>query len=217
MVRLGPTSYTIVGVVKDVLMQSPYAPISPTIFYVLTEPGNFVIIKIDPGASASQAVKKIQSVFERYNPAAPFIFTFADEDFAKKFGNEERIARLATIFATLAIVISCLGLFGLSAFMAERRTKEIGIRKVLGATVYVLWRMLSGEFVLLVVVSCCIAIPITWHFLYKWLLQFDYRISISWMVFLSVAVGALTLALLTVSFQAIRAALANPVTSLRSE
>lgn len=198
-------------------MQSPYAPVSPTIFYVLTEPGNFVIVKIAPGASASAAMKKIQSVYERYNPAAPFICTFADEDFAKKFGNEERIARLATIFATLAIVISCLGLFGLSAFMAERRTKEIGIRKVLGATVYVLWRMLSGEFVVLVVISCCIAIPLTWHFLDKWLQQFDYRISISWVLFLVVGMGALLLALATVSYQAVRAALANPVKSLRSE
>jgi len=217
MVRLGTKDFTILGVVKDVLMQSPYAPVSPTIFYVLTEPGNFVIVKIAPGASASQAMKKIQSVFERYNPAAPFICTFADEDFAKKFGNEERIARLATIFATLAIIISCLGLFGLSAFMAERRTKEIGIRKVLGATVYVLWRMLSSEFVVLVVLSCCIAIPITWHFLDKWLQQFDYRIRISWVLFLVVGMGALLLALATVSYQAVRAALANPIKSLRTE
>jgi ABC-type antimicrobial peptide transport system permease subunit len=217
-VRLhGKKDFTVLGVVKDVIMQSPYQAIPPTIFYVLAEPGNFVIVKIAPNVSASAAMKKIQSTFERYNPAAPFMYTFADEDFAKKFGDEERIARLAAIFATLAILISCLGLFGLASFLAEQRTKEIGIRKVLGATVFILWRMLSREFVLLVVVSCCIAIPLTWHFLDSWLQQFEYRISISWMLFLVVGMGALLLALATVSYQAVRAALANPVKSLRSE
>jgi len=198
-------------------MQSPYQSIPPTIFYVLAEPGNFVVVKIAPNVSASAAMKKIQSTFERYNPAAPFICTFADEDFAKKFGDEERIGRLAAVFATLAILISCLGLFGLASFLAEQRTKEIGIRKVLGATVFILWRMLSREFVVLVVISCCIAIPMTWYFLDKWLQQFDYRIRISWALFLVVGMGALLLALITVSYQAVRAALANPVKSLRSE
>jgi ABC-type antimicrobial peptide transport system permease subunit len=217
MVRINKKDFAILGVVKDIIMQSPYGPIPPTIFYVLSEPGNFVDIKIAPLVSASAAMKKIQSVFERYNPAAPFVFTFADEEYSKKFGDEERIARLAAVFATLAIFISCLGLFGLASFMAEQRTKEIGIRKVLGATVFILWRMLSKEFVVLVVVSCFIAIPLTWHFLDKWLQQFDYRISISWALFLVVGMGALLLALATVSYQAVRAALANPVKSLRSE
>jgi ABC-type antimicrobial peptide transport system permease subunit len=208
--------FTVLGVVKDVIMQSPYSPVTPTIFYILPEPGNFVIVKIAPNASASAAMKKIQAVFERYNPSAPFIYTFADEDFSKKFGDEERIGRLAAVFATLAIIISCLGLFGLASFLAEQRTKEIGIRKVLGASVYTLWRMLSREFVVLVIISCCIAIPLTWHFLDKWLHQFDYRIRISWLLFLAVGMGALLLALATVSYQAVRAALANPVRSLRS-
>jgi len=209
--------FTILGVVKNVVMQSPYARVQPMIFYVLKEPGNFVVVKISPQAGVSTAMKKITEVFTRYNPAAPFMYTFASEDFAKKFGDEERIARLAAVFATLAILISCLGLFGLASFLAEQRTKEIGIRKVLGATVYILWRMLSKEFVLLVVASCCIAIPLTWYYLDKWLQQFDYRISISWILFAIVGAGALLLALATVSFQAIRAALANPVKSLRSE
>jgi len=209
--------YAILGVVKNVIMQSPYAQVPPTIFYVLAEPGNFVVVKIAPQVSAGKAMKKITEVFTRYNPAAPFMYTFVSDDFAKKFGDEERIGRLAAVFATLAILISCLGLFGLASFLAEQRTKEIGIRKVLGASVFILWRMLSKEFVVLVIFSCCIAIPLTWHFLDKWLQQFDYRISISWVLFAAVGLGALLLALATVSFQAIRAALANPVKSLRSE
>jgi len=210
-------TYTIVGVVKDVIMQSPYARVQPTIFYVLPEPGNFVNIKIAPDVSAAGAMKKIREVFERYNPAAPFIFNFAGEEYAKKFGDEERIARLAAVFATLAIFISCLGLFGLASFMAEQRTREIGIRKVLGASVFILWRMLSKEFVVLVLLSCCIAIPVAWHFLDQWLGQFDYRIRITGNIFALVGAGALLLALATVSFQSIKAALANPVKSLRSE
>jgi len=216
-VRMGEKAYTVVGVVKDVIMQSPYTPVQPTVFYVLPDPGNFVNVKIAPNVSAGSAMKKIRSVFERYNPAAPFIFKFADEEFAKKFGDEERIARLAAVFATLAIFISCLGLFGLASFMAEQRTKEIGIRKVLGASVFILWRMLSKEFVVLVLLSCCIAIPLAWHFLDKWLGQFDYRIRITWNLFALVGSGALLLAVATVSFQSIRAARANPVKSLRSE
>ncbi|HVU59120.1 MAG TPA: ABC transporter permease [Puia sp.] len=217
MIRVHKKDFTVLGVVKDIIMQSPYATVPPTLFSILGEPGNFVVVKIAPNVSAGDAMKKIRSVFERYNPAAPFIYTFADEDFARKFGDEERIGRLAAVFATLAILISCLGLFGLASFMAEQRTKEIGIRKVLGATVFILWRMLSREFVLLVVISCCIAIPLTWHILDKWLRQFNYRISISWVLFLVVGMGALLLALVTVSYQAVRAALANPVKSLRSE
>ncbi len=216
-VRWDKKDFTVVGVIRDLIMQSPYRSIQPMIFYVLPESGNFVNIKIAPHVSPASAMKKIQEVFERYNPAAPFIYQQVDKEFAKKFGDEERIARLATVFASLAIFISCLGLFGLAAFMAEQRTKEIGIRKVLGASVYILWRLLSKEFVVLVLLSCCIAIPLAWYFLGNWLQQFDYRIRITGSIFALVATGALLLALATVSYQSIRAALANPVKSLRSE
>jgi ABC-type antimicrobial peptide transport system permease subunit len=131
--------------------------------------------------------------------------------------NEERISSLATLFAVLAVFISCLGLFGLASFVAEQRTKEIGIRKVLGASVSTLWRMLSREFVALVVASCVIAIPLAAWFMKGWLEQFQYRIGLSWPVFALAALGAVTITLVTVSFQAIRAAAANPVSSLRSE
>ena len=216
-VRAMNKRYTVVGVVKDLIMQSPYRSVQPMIFYLLYEPGNFVDIRIAPHVNSGVAMKKIQEVLERYNPAAPFTYKLAGEEFARKFGDEERIARLAAVFASLAIFISCLGLFGLAAFLAEQRTKEIGIRKVLGASVYILWRMLSKEFVALVLLSCCLAIPLAWYFLDKWLQQFDYRIRITGSIFALVGTGALLLALATVSYQSIRAALANPVKSLRSE
>ena len=138
-------------------------------------------------------------------------------EYAKKFSNEERIGNLARFFAILAIFISCLGLFGLSSFVAEQRTKEIGVRKVLGATVFNLWKMLSKDFVALVIVSCLIAIPIAWYFLNRWLQNYNYRTQISWWIFAAAGAGALVITLLTVSFQAIKAAIANPVEALRSE
>jgi ABC-type antimicrobial peptide transport system permease subunit len=216
-VTVAKKSYTVVGVIKDLIMQSPYRSVQPMIFYVLSEPGNFVDIRIASHVNPGAAIKKIQEVLDRYNPAAPFIYKFAGEEFARKFGDEERIARLAAVFASLAIFISCLGLFGLAAFLAEQRTKEIGIRKVLGASVYILWRMLSKEFVALVLLSCCIAIPLAWYFLDKWLQQFDYRIRITGSIFALVGMGALLLALATVSYQSIRAAMASPASSLRTE
>ena len=140
-----------------------------------------------------------------------------DTEYAEKFSAEERIGNLASFFAALAIFISCLGLFGLASFVAEKRTKEIGIRKVLGATIYNLWKMLSKEFVILVVVACAIAVPLAYYFLNNWLDNYEYRTAISWWVFAIAIGGALLITLLTVSFQAIKAAVANPVKSLRTE
>ena len=147
----------------------------------------------------------------------PFSYTFNDEEYAKKFADEERMGKLATFFTVLAIFISSLGLFGLAAFVAEQRKKEIGVRKVLGASTYRLWQMLSTEFALLVIVSCFIAIPLAWYYSDNWLKQYDYRTSLSGWVFVASGAGALVITLITVSFQSIRAALANPVKSLRSE
>jgi ABC-type antimicrobial peptide transport system permease subunit len=150
-------------------------------------------------------------------PGVPFDYKFVDEDFGNKFKVEERIGQLASYFAILAIFISCLGLFGMASFVAEQRTKEIGIRKVLGASVITVWRLLSKEFVLLVIISSILATPIAWYYLENWLTNYDYRIAISWQVFLIAGSGALIITLLTVSFQAIKAAIANPVKSLRTE
>lgn len=166
--------------------------------------------------NAQDAMAKIEKVFKKYNPAFPFQASFVDDEFAKKFGNEKRIGTLAAFFAMLAIIISCLGLFGLASFVAEQRTKEIGIRKVLGASVSNLWKMLSRDFVILVVVSCVIAIP-PYYYLNIWLQIYEYRTNIPWWIFATSCFGALIITILTVSFQAIKAALMNPVKSLRTE
>lgn len=209
--------YTVLGVVKDVIMTSPYDPVPRTIFYILPEPGNFINIKLNPALGTSEALKKIAGAFQKHNPAAPFEYKFADDEYAKKFGEEERIGKLATFFAALAILISCLGLFGLASFMAEQRTKEIGIRKVLGASAFNLWRMLSKDFAILVLLSCCIATPLAWYFLQQWLEKYEYHTTITWWIFGGVGAGAMLIALLTVSYQSTKAALSNPVKSLRSE
>ena len=163
------------------------------------------------------ALARIETVFKKYNPASPFEYKFTDDEYANKFSDEERIGNLSTFFAILAIIISCLGLFGLASFVAEQRTKEIGVRKVLGASIVNLWQMLSKEFVLLTAISCLIAIPVAWYFLHQWLQRYTYRTNISWWIFIVAGLGALMITLLTVSIQAIRAAVANPVKSLRTE
>jgi ABC-type antimicrobial peptide transport system permease subunit len=216
-IRHDNKTYTVIGVVKDMIMRSPYDPVPPTIFGILHEGGNIINIKIKPDISISAALQQIEQVFKKYNPAAPFEYSFVDQEYAKKFGDEERIAKLSAVFAGLAILISCLGLFGLASFMAEQRTKEIGIRKVLGASVFNLWRMLSKDFVALVLLSCCIAVPVAWYFLHQWLQRFEYRTSISVWIFFGVGAGAIFIALSTVSYQAVKTALSNPVKSLRAE
>ncbi|MEO6328451.1 MAG: FtsX-like permease family protein, partial [Ginsengibacter sp.] len=209
--------HVIVGVIKDMVMESPFKPTIPTVFHLSPDWVRLIIVKIKTGIPLREALVKIEPVFKKYNPASPFEFKFTDEEYAQKFSDEERIGNLATFFAILAIFISCLGLFGLASFIAEQRTKEIGIRKVLGASVINLWQMLSKDFVFLVVLSCFIAIPIAYYFLSEWLQSYDYRTKISWWIFVAAGIGALTITLLTVSFQAIKAAIANPVKSLRTE
>lgn len=209
--------YKVIGVVEDLVTQSPYEPAKQTIFFLNYKRLNTVNIKIKPSASASAAAARIESVFKKYDPENLFQYAFADQEYARKFSDEERIARLTTLFAILAVMISCLGLFGLASFVAEQRTKEIGIRKVLGASVAGLWALLSREFLLLVLISCLIAGPVAWYFMNGWLEKYTYRTEISWWIFAVSALGAILVTLVTVSFQAIKAALLNPVRSLRSE
>lgn len=213
------TYFQVIGVIKDMVMESPYEPIKPTVFYVKPINGktNWVNIKINPAISISQALPKIEAVFKKIVPSVPFDYKFVDEEYNAKFKAEERIGKLATFFAILAIFISCLGLFGLASFVAEQRTKEIGIRKVMGATVANLWQLLSKDFVVLILISCLIAAPVAYYFMNEWLQKYTYRTEISWWIFAASAAGALMITLLTVSFQAIKAALMNPVKSLRSE
>jgi ABC-type antimicrobial peptide transport system permease subunit len=210
-------SSTIIGVVKDMLMQSPYKPVKQSIYYLEYKTPNWINLKLNPNKSASESIAKIGSIFKKHISSAPFEYKFADEEFAAKFKMEEQIGKLALFFAILAIFISCLGLFGLASFVAEQRTKEIGIRKVLGATVVNLWTLLSKDFVLLVIISVFIATPIAYLFMNDWLQKYDYRTNISWWVFVLSGLGVMTITLLTVSYQAIKAAVANPVKSLRTE
>ena len=208
--------YTVLGVTKDMIVESPYEPVKPTIFYIDGGAG-LVNVRINPKMSASAAISNIEAICKKYAPGDPFDYKFVDEEYAKKFGDEERIGKLASFFASLAIFISCLGLFGMASFMAEQRTKEIGVRKVLGATVFNLWQMLSKDFVLLVVISLFIATPVSYYFMHNWLQNYQYRSEITWWIFAVTGLGAMMLTLLTVSYQSIKAALANPVKSLKTE
>lgn len=209
--------YTIIGVVKDMVMQSPYEPVKQTLFSPLEDMSEVINIRANPARSTREVLAAIEPVFKKYAPAAPLDYKFIDEEYGRKFADEERIGKLAGFFAALAIFISCLGLFGMASFMAEQRTKEIGVRKVLGASVFNLWKLLSREFVVLVSVSLAIAIPLSYYLMHNWLQSYQYRTSVAWWIFAAAGAGALVITLLTVSFQAIKAALANPVRSLRSE
>ncbi|MEP6949893.1 MAG: FtsX-like permease family protein, partial [Ginsengibacter sp.] len=216
-IQFNNKNYTVIGVIKDMIMESPYRPVRPTIFFYDPKDVIVIIAGIKQGQPVKDALGKIEAVFKKYGPGTPFSYTFNDEDYAKKFSDEQRVGDLAALFTILAIFISCLGLFGLASFVAEQRKKEIGVRKVLGASVYNVWRMLSKEFALLVIISCFIAIPLAWYYLNNWLQQYDYKTEISYWVFIFSGLGALIITLVTVSFQAIKAAMANPVKSLRTE
>jgi ABC-type antimicrobial peptide transport system permease subunit len=199
------------------VMESPYQPAKQTIFYL--SPGDFddIIVRINPALSAHEALIKIGAICKKYSPSVPFAYKFVDEDYAEKFDDEERIGKLARVFSVLAIFISCLGLFGMASFMAEQRTKEIGVRKVLGASVLNLWGLLSKDFVMMVLIALLIATPLAYYFMYNWLQNYQYRTELSGWIFVAAGFGALVITLITVSFQSIKAALANPVKSLKTE
>ena len=169
------------------------------------------------GTNMIDNLAKFEKIVKKYNPEYPFEYHFVDEDYARKFDDTRRTATLSGLFAGLTILISCLGLFGLASFMAVQRAKEIGVRKVLGASVLNLWQLLSKDFLVLVLISLCISVPLSYYFMHQWLLQFDYRTNLSWWLFASAGVGAIAITLITVSFQSVRVAMANPVKSLRSE
>jgi putative ABC transport system permease protein len=209
--------FKIVGVIRDVVKGSPFQKTDPCLYFLSGKEEGWLHIRMNEKATAQEALPKIEKVFKKIVPSAPFDFTFADDDYTAKFKAEERIGTLATIFSALAIMISCLGLFGLASFVAEQRTKEIGIRKVMGASVASLWQMLSKDFVVLVILSFVLAVPITYSLMTNWLQHYDYRTDIPWFVFVLTGIGALVVTVLTVSYQAIKAALMNPVSSLRSE
>ncbi len=211
------TQLHVVGVVKDYITGSPYDKVPPT---VIEGPGAWFTamhIKFNHTLSTADALAKIEQIFKKYNPSYPFDYKFVDEEYAKRFDDEQRTKTMAGLFATLAIFISCLGLFGLSAYVAESKTKEIGVRKVLGASVFNVTKLLSLDFLKLVFVSIIIATPIAWYAMNKWLQDYTYRIYISWIIFFIAGILAIVIALITVSFQSIKATIANPVKSLRTE
>ena len=209
--------FLVIGIVKNAITQSPYEPARPAFYFLSSNNIDIINVKIKPAVSASAALPKIEAVFRKYNPGSPFNYHFVDKTYGQKFANEERIGKLALLFAALSISISCLGLFGLASFMAEQRTKEIGIRKVLGASVLNLWQLLSKDFVGLVLIGSLLSIPIAYYYLSNWLASYAFHANLSWWVFTIAGVGAVAITLLTVSYQAIKAALMNPVKSLRSE
>ena len=217
LVKYNGKDYKVIGLIKDMIKESPFEPIKPT-FYVLDYNAvNTINIKLASQMNTSRALGKVEEVFKKYNPTSPFDYRLVDQQYAQKFSNEVRIGKLSSFFAILATFISSLGIFGLASFTAEQRTKEIGIRKILGASVLQLWQMLSKDFVSLVALSIVLSIPIAYHFMSNWLVKFQYRTEISWWIFAAAGFGALCITLLTVSFQTIKSAIANPVNSLRSE
>ncbi len=216
-IRWDDKDYRIVGVLEDVIMTSPQAPVDPAMF--VYDPGwaSDVSIRLSKDNNPQEALAQIETVFKKYNPAYPFTYRFADDEFNQKFTNIQMIGRLTNLFSTLAIIISCLGLFGLAAFTAEQRTKEIGIRKVLGATVSGVVVLISKEFTRLIILAFVLASPLAWWAMNNWLKAYSYRIDIKWWIPVSAGALTLTVALLVVSFQAIKAAVSNPVKALRSE
>jgi putative ABC transport system permease protein len=207
----------IIGIVKDALTGNPFAAAQPAAFIFQPDWAWMLTMRLAPKVSTSIALAKMKTIYEKYDPGYPFDYFFVDQSYASKFAMEMLIGKLAGIFAALAIFISCLGLFGLTAYMAEQRTKEIGIRKVLGASVSQVLLLLSGDFIVLVGISCLIAAPVAYYFLHQWLAGYYYRISINPIVFVMAAVAALAITALTVGFQSIRSALMNPVRALRNE
>lgn len=216
-VRWGEDPYTIVGVVKDFVYNNVYKPAEPVLFYPFSTKSGILNIKTKAGIDLPKTVSQIGEILKETNPGYPFEYEFLDNVFSEKFKSEMLIQRLAGVFAVLSIIISCLGLFGLAAFTAERRTKEMGIRKVLGASIASLIGLLNREFAVLVLLSCAVAFPVAWWIMNDWLSNYQYHTDLNWWIFALAGGGALLIALLTVSSQAVKAALTNPTRSLRSE
>ncbi|MBS1934298.1 MAG: FtsX-like permease family protein, partial [Bacteroidetes bacterium] len=209
---------TVIGVVSDYVYGNIYGKANPLIIFCKPpEFQNFLYVRVKPRSDLGRSLAQIEAVMKKNNAAYPFEYKFVDDEFNEMFQNESLISKVSSVFATLAIIISCLGLFGLAAYTAEQRTKEIGVRKVLGASVSGITSLLSKDFLQLVLISCAIAFPIAWWIMHNWLQGYEYRITISWWIFLCAGAVAIFIALITVSSQAIKAALANPVKSLRNE
>jgi putative ABC transport system permease protein len=217
LVKDGDTQFHIIGVVKDFILRSPYEPTHPMIIEGGKGWFNVIHIKLSNLQPTAKSLQQAESIFKKYNPEYPFEYHFVDEEYAKKFQDEKRTAVLAAFFSGLTIFISCLGLFGLATYMAETRIKEIGVRKVLGASVTGITFLISRDFLRLVLIAFLIAAPIAWWSMETWLKNYPYRVNIHWWVFALAGGSSFFIALVTISYQAIRAAISNPINSLRSE
>ena len=217
--NFGDGVFHVVGVVQDFVLESPFeAKVNPVmIFGPSVDFFQVIHFRLNPAESAAQNIAKAETIFKKYNSQIPFEYVFADESYANKFKAQERTGKLSALFAGLSIFISCLGLFGLAMYMAESRIKEIGVRKVLGASVGSIASLLSKDFLKLVLIAFFIASPIAWYAMNKWLQGYTYRINIEWWVFVSAGLLSVLIAFITVSYQAVKAAMANPVKSLRTE
>ncbi len=210
-------SYTVIGVTDNVVMESPYKPVDPMMVFYDPGNSNSISIRLADAAQLQKALQSIETIFKKHNPAYPFEYQFADQEFGKKFLTEDLISRITNIFAGLAIFICCIGLAGLASFTIQKRIREIGIRKVLGASVQQLLLLISKEFLKLVLIAFVIAVPLTWWLMNNWLEKYAYRINISVWLFGAVGIIILLLTLVVVSLNTMRAAVANPVKSLRTE
>jgi predicted permease len=215
--RYGGTEYNVIGITDNVVMESPFKPVDPVMTFYNSNFSSFTTIRLKDDADLKKSISLIETIFNKYNPAYPFNYSFVDEEFSKKFVNEQLISRITNIFAGLAIFICCIGLAGLASFTIEKRTREIGIRKVLGATIQQLLALISKEFLKLVAIAFVIATPVAWWLMHNWLQNYDFRVQISWWLFCSVGLLVLLLALAVVSANTMKAALRNPVRTLRTE
>lgn len=209
--------YTIIGVVRNVVYAGPYDAVRPSLYFLSKDQLYFLTLRLNPEKSVSESVAAIEAAIKPFMKGEPFSYEFADVDQARKFGNEERVSTLTSTFSGLAIFISCLGIFGLSSFVAEQRTKEIGVRKVLGANLSQLWILLSKDFVLLVMISCALAVPFAYWMLQSWLQSYEYRVELPWWTFFAATAGTLTITMLTVSWHVIRVARISPASTLKVE
>jgi putative ABC transport system permease protein len=215
--RSRDTEFKIIGVVRNVVFGSPYDPVRPSLYFLNNGRLNFMTFRLNPKKPVAESVADIEAVVKPHMEGEPFSYQFIDVDQARKFGNEERVSTLASIFAALAIFISCLGIFGLSSFMAEQRMKEVGVRKILGANLSQLWMLLSKDFVILVLISCFLAGPLAYLVLEAWLEGYQYRIELPWWIFISASIGTLAITILTVSWHVVKVARINPVHTLKVE
>jgi ABC-type antimicrobial peptide transport system permease subunit len=210
----------VIGIVKDFHFESLHEPVKPAYFTLQQNPGKnpwFKLMVRIKATDQQQTIAAIQRLYESFNPGFPFTFNFLSEAYQKQYDTETRIATLSKYFAALAIIISCLGLFGLAAFTAQKRRKEIGVRKVVGASVMDITSMLSKDFLRLVVLALCVAFPVSWWLMNNWLQGFAYRVHIGAGVFLIAGISIILITIITISYQSIKAAITNPVKSLRTE